>query len=160
MKNLIAVAILLFPPSLVYAHELVSAFQGEISVSTADGISTVEYCPDNTCEVFVLVGGSGPEILQDFAFAYLFGFSQYNYLQSFRADTQSSATQAVFARYRSYCPSISQTDTARCIFRHLLSKYEISATFVRYDEGKRSIEPIDLGALAPIAQFKSKESGQ
>jgi len=115
-----------------------------VRVSSKRGSTTVEYCPDNTCEVFVLLGASASLPVQDFAFVYLLGVSEYIYLEPFQSNESSPAVRAVLARYRSHCPQQPARTAARCVVGLLAKRHAIRASFVRYDEGERNVVPISL----------------
>ncbi|MCJ0826362.1 hypothetical protein MQC88_10435, partial [Luteimonas sp. 50] len=144
MRKILATLLLAVVPVVSQAHELGAAFGDSVAVSSQGDLAIVEYCPDNTCEVFTLRGPSATLPLQDFAFAYLLGVSEYLYLESFQADTKSPAIRAVLGRYRSHCPQPPSPEAARCVVGYLASIYPIKASFVRYDEGERNVVPIPL----------------
>jgi hypothetical protein len=106
--------------------------------------TTVEYCPDNTCEVFFLSGPSAALPVQDFAFAYLLGVSEYIYLEAFQSNGSAPVVQAVLSRYRKHCPQQTTNAAARCIVGLLARRHPIQASFVRYDEGERNVVAISL----------------
>lgn len=144
MKTLLVGLILSLSPMTIQAHELKSALGDAIRMSTRGDSTIVEYCPDNTCEVFTLAGASASTPLQDFAFAYLFSISKYAYLERFQSQGTAPAVRAVLARYRDPCPQRSSQAAARCIVGLLARRHAIRASFVRYDEGRRNATPISL----------------
>jgi hypothetical protein len=148
MGKLLASLLLALTPALSGAHELVSALGSDtVAVSSQGGATTVEYCPDNTCEVFVLSGASAPLPAQDFAFAYLLGVSGYIYLEPLQSGAAPPPVQAFLGRYRPHCPQPSTRQAARCIVGVLAKKHPVRASFVRYDEGERNVVPISLKAF-------------
>ena len=142
MKSILVVVSLLLCASSVFAHELTDSFPRDTQVIVEAESVTVEYCPDNTCDVFTIDDPSGAEVLQDFAYAYLLGASTYIYLKPFQAHTDSTTTKTVLGRYSAHCPEDSLTQVARCVITHLIDKYPIRVSFVRYDEGERNVVPI------------------
>jgi hypothetical protein len=144
MRKILTVLLLLVTPRVSHAHELTSALGDAVRVSTKGGSTTVEYCPDNTCEVFELFGASASLPIQDFAFVYLFGISEYVYLEPFQSNDSSPAIWAVLSRYRSDCSQQSARVSARCVASLLAKRHAIRASFVRYDEGERNVVPIPL----------------
>ena len=146
MRNILAVLLLVAAPLVSHAHELTSALGDAVRVSTKGGSTTVEYCPDNTCEVFELSGASASLPIQDFAFVYLFGISEYVYLKPFQSNDSSPAIRAVLARYQSNCPQPSARVAAGCVVSLLAKRHAIQARFVRYDEGERNVVPISLAS--------------
>ncbi|MFC5577018.1 hypothetical protein ACFPOA_03180 [Lysobacter niabensis] len=144
MRKILAALLLSVVSLTSNAHELTSALGDSVQVSSKGSSTTVEYCPDNTCEVFTLSGASTSLPIQDFAFVYLFGVSEYIYLEPFQSNESSPAVQTVLARYRSDCPQQSARTAARCIVSLLAKRHAIQASFVRYDEGERNVVPISL----------------
>jgi hypothetical protein len=128
----------------VSGHELATAFSDSVKVLSTASSSSVEYCPDNTCEVFSLAGSSSLEILQDFAVAWLYGVSDYLVLKPLQVEPPSSPVAAVLARYRQHCPMVPGSESARCVVRVLASRYAIQVAFARYDEGRRTVVPVSL----------------
>jgi hypothetical protein len=144
MREILAALVLLVAPLSSHAHELTSALGDAVRVSSNGGSTAVEYCPDNTCEVFELSGASASLPIQDFALVYLFGISEYVYLEPFQSNDSSPAIRAVLARYQSDCPHQSARVSARCVASLLAKRHAIRASFVRYDEGERNVVPIPL----------------
>ena len=142
-KIIVAIAVSIIC-ACAYGHELASAFPDSVQVSSEGTTTTVEYCPDNTCEVFTLSGQSASLPLQDFAFAYLYGVSDYVYLETFQSDSSSKSVQTVLGRYKSDCPQQPARAAARCVVGLLAERYAIQASFIRYDEGERNVVPISL----------------
>lgn len=144
MKRIIAAIAVSTACMAAHGHELASAFPDNVQVSTKGTMTTVEYCPDNTCEVFTLSGRAASIPLQDFVFAYLFGVSEYVYLEPFQSNSSSPAVRTVLGRYRSDCPQQPARAAARCVVGLLAKRHAIQANFVRYDEGQRNVVPIPL----------------
>ena len=121
---------------------------GGPTVSVKQSGRLVEYCPDNTCEVFSLRSGKDTaSSLTDFAFAYLFAVSDYVYLAEFQSRTDLQEVTQLLRRYKSNCPQAAQKAAARCVAAWLAAKHPIRVTFVRFDEGRKYSEPVSLKAL-------------
>jgi hypothetical protein len=144
MRQIFAALLLSVASMASHAHEVTAALGDAVRVSSKHGSTTVAYCPDNTCEVFALSGASSSRPIQDFAFAYLFGVSEYVYLEPFQSSGSSPAVRAVLARYHRDCPQQSARAAARCVVCLLAKRHAIQASFVRYDEGERNVVPISL----------------
>jgi hypothetical protein len=142
MTSILVTVSLLLCASYVSAHELTDSFPRDTQVTIRTDSIAVEYCPDNTCDLFTLDDPAGSQVLQDFAYAYLLGASTYIYLKPFQADVDSSATKSVLGRYSSHCPQEPLVQAARCVITYLLDKHPIRVSFVRYDEGERNVVPI------------------
>jgi hypothetical protein len=142
MRSIFATVALLLCTSCISAHELTDSFPRDTQVIVQTDSITVEYCPDNTCNSFTIDDPAGSEVLQDFAYAYMLGASSYIYLKQFQTDTDSTATKSVLRRYNAHCPQEPLAQAARCIVMYLMDKHPIRVSFVRYDEGERSVVPI------------------
>lgn len=124
--------------------ELTRAVGPLVEVTNKGTAVSVEYCPDNTCESFALIGGP-PDALSDFALAYFYGVSAYSYLAELQSRSDLPEVKALIRRYAALCPQPSQRDATRCIAAaRLAKKHRIKATFVRYDEGRKNVTPITL----------------
>jgi hypothetical protein len=74
------------------------ALQGELgaSVTFKDARNrSVEYCPDNTCDVFTMRGAGDTGALSDFAFMYLFFVSEYGALEDFKHSSRADRLATV-----------------------------------------------------------------
>jgi hypothetical protein len=147
MRKILAALFLFSAPLASHAHELASSFGDMVQVTSIRGSTTVEYCPDNTCEAFTLSGPSAALTIQDFAFAYLLGVSDYIHLEPFRSNPFEPSVQSVLSRYRKQCSQRSERAAARCIVGVLAKRHPIRASFVRYDEGERNAVPISLAGF-------------
>jgi hypothetical protein len=122
--------------------------------------STVEYCPDNTCDSFEAKGADSLALLHDFAYLYLYAHGQYLYLAEFKATTGAPYVSAVASRYASSCPVTSSSGTVECVLKLLQGRLGITYAFVRYDEGHRCVVPESLLGVASTAKPKcTKVSG-
>jgi len=121
--------------------------QGGPSVSVKNNGRLVEYCPDNTCEVFSVRNGKESAALADFTLAYLYAVSDYVYLEEFQSRMDLHEVDRLLMRYQADCPQLAQRAAARCVAGHLARKYPIRVTFVRYDERRKYSEPVSLERL-------------
>ena len=106
----------------------------------------LEFCPDNTCHGF----SSSPDVskatLRDFAFLYVYYFSDYYDLPEWRAKEQAKNTaEQVLSKpaYRN-CRKATPRESAGCVLLNLSSHGRIKLLFIRYDEGKRNVVPEDI----------------
>lgn len=120
---------------------------GGPAVAVKQGGRLVEYCPDNTCEVFSLRSGKATGALTDFTLAYLYAVSDYIYLEEFQSRTDLQEVAQLLRRYEANCPQPTQKAAARCVAARLAAKHSIRVTFVRFDEGRKYSEPVSLEAL-------------
>ena len=144
MQKLVGGVLLSLLSPLCGAHELTTAFPDNVRVIRSSEEISVEYCPDNTCEVFATSDTKASSALQDFTYAYLLGVSSYIYLEPFQSSTSSKSSTAVLTRYRAECPQESIRGASRCIVGLLAKRHMIRASFVRYDEGRRNVVPVSL----------------
>src|SRR5258708_1210406 len=99
----------------------------EITKSFAGGIHlekkgrTLEFCPDNTCDGFVASSNIPVATLKDFAYLYIYFFSDFYVLQEWRNRQESlNAAKSVLSRPE-YHKGRSENDSfaARCVLSHL-----------------------------------------
>ena len=143
-KALLPLLFLLLP--IAAAAEKPIAHGGPL-VSVKNNGRLVEYCPDNTCEVFSVRSGKERAALADFALAYLYSVSGYVYLEEFQARTDFHEVSQLLMRYKANCPQLGQREAARCVAARLATKHPIRVTFVRYDERRKYSMPISLESL-------------
>lgn len=99
----------------------------------------LEVCPDGTCDGFVASGNVNVPTLKDFAYLYVFFFSDNVTFDDWRRTEDAKKTaELVLAQnqYRS-CTNASSLQAARCVLRDLSRGGRIRLIFVRYDEGER-----------------------
>lgn len=101
----------------------------------------LEFCPDNTCHGFVALEGVPHTDLRDFAFLYIYFFSDYIYLDEWRAHDGPKATAALLLSKSEYrdCKNENSRQAARCVLLNLSRKGRIKLIFIRYDEGQRNV---------------------
>jgi len=122
--------------------ELRKSFPGSFKVEKAVS-PTVQYCPDNTCEAFSTTKGASAEELTDFAFLFLYYFSDYYELEPWRSREEPKMLAArILAKRRSKaCAPGGGKESARCVLREMARKKGVRVEFVRYDEGARHVVP-------------------
>ena len=123
---------------------LLSDFPGSVTIREKGHL--LEFCPDNTCDGFTSSANVPVAELKDFAYLYIYFFSEYIYLPQWRnhAETKNAA-ERVLARpeYRS-CKSEGDRQKARCVLLNLSRNGRIKLIFVRYDEDRRNVVPEDI----------------
>jgi len=116
-----------------------------ISLTTSSAGLTIEYCPDNTCDVFRGAPGTSVENLSDFVFVFLYYESGYVYLNESRAEhpafreAAKDAVSSIVKRTRYWCKA--SKPTPKCILRGMAKEYRVSVSASRYDEGGRFESP-------------------
>jgi hypothetical protein len=106
----------------------------------------LEFCPDNTCHGFVSSGSVPVAVLKDFAYLYIYFFSEYAYLPDWRNHPEAKDTaQRILAKpgYRK-CKAESDLQSARCVLLDLARNGKIKLIFIRYDEHQRNVVPEDI----------------
>lgn len=106
----------------------------------------LEFCPDGTCDGFVTSGNVSVPTLKDFAYLYIYFFSDYTFLGEWRSKEETKGTaEHVLAKpeYRN-CKDENSREAARCVLRDLSRGGRIKLIFVRYDEGQRHVVPKNL----------------
>ena len=104
----------------------------------------VRYCPDNTCEAFGGKRGAKGTDVTDFALLYLWGVSQYAYLESWQKGQPPAELASVLKRRDRSCPPQTGRTQLACTLRALGQAAEIIVSAVRYDEGARAEVKVDL----------------
>jgi hypothetical protein len=127
------------------SSELTRLLGSDVATATKDGITTIEYCPDNTCESFSMPSGNPVEKLSDFVFLYLYSVSDYRVLDDFRRTVEPEQVTKIIERNSKEAKK-NRLQGAKHIIATLAEEYSIKAKFVRYDEHKRSEVDIDIAA--------------
>jgi len=107
----------------------------------------LEFCPDETCDGFVGLSGESLDSIKDFAYLYVYYFSDYlAYLPEWRKHTDAENTAGRVLSKPEYrnCQTVDHREWARCVLLTLSQKGAIRLIFVRYDEGKRNVVPKDI----------------
>jgi hypothetical protein len=92
----------------------------------------LEFCPDGTCDGFVTSGNLPIHTLSDFAYLYVFFFSNNVVLDDWRrTEDARSTTEGVLAKdqYRK-CANTDPLEAARCVLRDLSRGGRIRLIFV------------------------------
>lgn len=129
------------------------------SIKIKNKARLLEFCPDGTCDGFV-VGGSMPVgTLKDFSYLFVYFFSDYTFLDEWRAhqDAKNIADRILSKPEYHNCKNDSSRDSARCVLLDLTSKAKIKLIFVRYDEGERHAVPREITEL--LAAKKTNPKG-
>jgi hypothetical protein len=106
----------------------------------------LEFCPDNTCDAFVSARTVSLRTLRDFAYLYIFYFSDFAYLPEWRHQREAAAMAAAILQRPQYrgCRREQSIEDARCVLLDLSRDDRIKPQFVRYDEFKRNVVPRNL----------------
>lgn len=111
------------------------------SIKLKNNGKLLEFCPDNTCDGFIAKEGVAVTTLRDFAYLYVYFFSDYTYLEDWRATEGAKKTALrVLAKpqYRN-CKKDTSRESARCALLDLSRNGKIKLLFIRYDEGQRNV---------------------
>jgi hypothetical protein len=124
--------------------ELAITFPDTIKIK--DSAHLLEFCPDGTCDGFVVSGSMTVSTLRDFVYLYEYFFSDYIYLSEWRSRLGArSAAERVLSKpeYRG-CKHDTDQQSARCVLVNLSRNGRVRLIFVRYDEGERHVVRMDL----------------
>jgi hypothetical protein len=123
---------------------LTSAFPNTITLKKRGHL--LEFCPDNTCDGFVSRSSVPVPELKDFAYLYVYFFSEYIYLPDWRthADAKDAAQRILSRPEYASCRMGTDIETARCVLLRLSKGERIKLIFVRYDENRRNVVPEDI----------------
>jgi len=124
------------------------------TIELKNGGRLLEFCPDGTCDGFVVSGTMPVATLKDFAYLYEYFFSDYTFLGEWRARQEAKdAAERVLSKpeYRN-CKSDSNREAARCVLLGLSRNGRVRLIFVRYDEGERHAVRRDI-----VKQLTEKE---
>ena len=101
----------------------------------------LEFCPDGTCDGFVTSGNVSAATLRDFAYLYVYFFSDYTILEDWRSSEEATKTAERVLAQPEYltCKNAEKREAARCVLRELSRNGRINLIFVRYDEGQRNV---------------------
>jgi hypothetical protein len=106
----------------------------------------LEFCPDGTCDGFVTSGNVSVPTLKNFAYLYVYFFSDYTFLGEWRSKEEAKNTAELILSKPEYsnCKNENSREAARCVLRDLSKAGRIKLIFVRYDEGERHAVPKNL----------------
>jgi len=123
---------------------LTRSFPGAVTLKQKGRL--LEFCPDNTCHGFVASSDVSGVTLKDFAFLYVYFFSEYIYLPEWRSrpEARDSAERVLSRPEYHNCKTDGNREAARCVLMDLARNGKIKLIFVRYDEGRRNIVPEDI----------------
>jgi hypothetical protein len=101
----------------------------------------LEFCPDNTCHGFSASDKISVVTLKDFAYLYVYFFSDYYALSEWRAkdDVKNTAERVLSKPEYSGCRKGNSRESARCVLLDLSRNGKIKLLFIRYDEGQRNV---------------------
>ena len=119
--------------------------------------TVLEFCPDNTCHGFQVSPTVSRSDLKNFAYLYIYFFSDYYDLGEWRQTPAAKETAERIlsdAEYRT-CKSEDNFSSAKCVLQKLAGNGRIKLLFIRYDENKRNVVHEDLAQeLAKASQSK------
>lgn len=122
-----------------YFRDTISSHSGEIN--------TIEFCPDNTCEVFIGKKTMPLTTVADFTYLYMYFFSDYYVLSEWRRTPGVShfAKELLSRHAKTICSTGAEPEKARCIIHHLSARGSIKIFDDRYDERARYRHQKDIG---------------
>jgi hypothetical protein len=124
--------------------ELSKSFPDTVGIKNKGRL--LEFCPDGTCDGFVTSGNVSVPTLKNFAYLYVYFFSDYTFLGEWRSKEEAKNTAELILSKPEYrnCKNENSREAARCVLRDLSKAGRIKLIFVRYDEGERHAVPKNL----------------
>ena len=120
---------------------------GDSAQSRGTNNNVIEYCPDNTCDVFSSPEEDQPEGVADVTLIYLYFVSDYIYLDSWRTNLDIGRVRAVLDRNAGECPTDDQSALVECVLTTLSERARVEIRFVRYDEADRHEVLVNLDEI-------------
>ena len=139
--------------SLGSLQEINKAFPNSIQVRM-NAERSVEFCPDNTCDLFVAKKELSIEGLRDFAYLFIYYFSDFYVLEDWRKKNEAKQQVKTILSKPLYqdCRSDREEDSARCLLLKISEADQIQVFSVRYDEKIRNIVPMDIKKALSISR--------
>jgi hypothetical protein len=118
--------------------------------------SKIEYCPDETCEIFAARKHASCEELSDFLLLYVRYFSDYAYLDdspSWRSRPETAGAVAKVLAKPPYaaCP---RENPAVCVLSAARKRYGLIAYFSRFDEGANHVGRVRFQEIKPFKPWQ------
>ncbi len=115
-------------------------------VTLKDKGHLLEICPDNTCDGFVSAANVPAAVLKDFAYLYIYYFSDFVYLPEWRshADAKNAAERVLSKPEYRNCKNQSDREAARCVLLDHSRGGRISLIYIDYDENARNVVPMNI----------------
>ena len=109
------------------------------TVELKDHGKLLEFCPDGTCDGFVTSGNVPLSTLEDFAYLFVYFFSDNVTLDDWKRteDAKKTADRVLGQPQYLACKTADSREVARCVLRDLSRNGRIRLIFVRYDEDER-----------------------
>ena len=129
-------------------QEISKSFPDTITIKE-NGKKSIEFCPDNTCDLFVAKKKVSVDVIKDFSYLYIYFFSDYYALDDWRKSKSATFIADKILKKPNYqlCKNGDQRQKARCLLRYLYKKNQIEVHAVRYDENIRSTEKINIESV-------------
>lgn len=126
-------------------REINKSFPDSLHVEANDQ-RTIEFCPDNTCDLFVGTKRIPSEKLMDFAYIFIYYFSDYYVLEEWRGRDEplQIARKILEKPLYKLCKKDLDKETARCVLRRLSQQAQIKLYEVRHDEKARRIKRVKI----------------
>ena len=121
-----------------------SYFKDQIEYKLSERDQTLLYCPDETCNEFMMMDNKDINALNDFVylvFAYS-NISNYPNMLEFKANQVPTHVDQVLKRNAADCALGGQF--VKCVLMGMQSKYRIKSLFFRYDEKNKHVEEVDI----------------
>lgn len=119
-------------------------FKDQIEYKQSEKDNTLLYCPDETCDIFVMNDTVNINILNDFVYLMFVSSNVSNYpnMLAFKSNQLPEHVGQVLKRNAERC--VFGKEFEKCVIAEMQTRYRIKSLFVRYDEKTRHEEEIDI----------------
>jgi len=133
--------------------ELKKNYSVEVGESPDRKLS-IEFCPDNTCDLFVADKGTSLGELDDFVYLYTLFFSDFYTLNEWKKfDSSLSVAKKILSKkkYQLFLDnSKSDLEIAKNVLCYLYKERKIKLYYIRYDEGVRNVSQTNLTSVLAV----------
>ncbi len=120
-------------------EQITKTFPGTIEFKEKGRV--LEFCPDNTFDGFQASPSVSRSELKNFAYLYIYFFSDYYVLGEWRQTLPAKETAERILSVVEYrgCKADDNLSSAKCVLLKLAGTSRIKLLFIRYDENKRNV---------------------
>jgi hypothetical protein len=119
---------------------LATITEGPVNITREDLNWSVQYCPDNTCDLLKFSTSLNEKDLERLVLGYFVYISSYIYLKEWQENAREDEEIQSEIRYliNEECPKRGGKQLVECRLRELMSIEKLTVFHIRYDEGIRS----------------------
>lgn len=126
---------------------------GWVEISRSSKYWSIEYCPDNTCDLIRVSGSVSEADVGLLALGYFVYFSPYTYLAEWQKSRrlENSIRDRIAGMPGATCPSSSEEKVVACRLRSLAKAGQLRIFSVRFDEGRETVTPLPIQQALRLA---------